>query len=295
MPLKRTPPSNKCSPGQVSKSIPHSGSTHHLGDTESENITHRVKRKDDVNLHMEEIRNLISTSNAISDAKFTALQSSMAEIIAQNTEIKESIAFTAKQYDDMIVKLNQFEVERKEDRSRIQQLEHKVDNLERMLFSTKIEVRNIPKKQGENKDDLCTIIEQVANVLQTSLQRQEIKDVFRVSNKDSKQTAIIVDLNSAIVKETILRKARQFNNKNKNNKLNTTHLKLEGPPIPVYLSERLTPRTQRIFHLARNFAKNNDYKYCWTSYGRVFLRKDDGKQQFLITDVVDLNNLEQTK
>ncbi|XP_026319254.1 uncharacterized protein LOC113229787 [Hyposmocoma kahamanoa] len=219
----------------------------------------------------------------------------MAEVIAQNTEIKDAIAFTSKQYDDMMVQLHQLESERKSDRVHIQQLEEKVENLERMLYSTKIEIRNIPKKPGENKDDLCTIITRVGNVLETPIQRQDIKDVFRVNYKDSKSSAIIVDLSSVILKENLLKKGRHFNNKNKQNKVNSTHLNIEGPPKPVYLSERLAPKTQGLFHITRNFAKDNGYKYCWTSYGRVFLRQDDGKQQFLIKSEGDLNNLLQEK
>lgn len=302
MPLQRSPPGSLTS-GEKDENvfcprstICQSGSTPNLTDMESDNITNRHKRRrDNSPLFMEEIRSLLSASNAKSDAKFTALQSSMAEIIAQNAEIKEAIAFTSKQYDDMLVQLQQLESERKSDRVHIQHLEEKVDNLERMLYSSKIEIRNIPRKSGENKDDLHTIITKVGNILETPIQCQDIKDVFRVTNKDSKSSAIIVDLNSVTIKENLLKKCRQFNNKNKQNKLNSTHFNIEGPPEPVYLSEKLAPKTQRLFYVTRNFAKDNSYKYCWTSYGRVFLRQDDGKQQLLIKSENDLNNLQQAK
>lgn len=302
MPLQRSPPGSLTSDEKEENvfcprsTICKSGSTPKLTDMESDNITYRHKRgRDNSSLFMEEIRSLLSESNAKSDAKFTALQSSMAEIIAQNAEIKEAIAFTSKQYDDMLVQLQQLESERKSDRVHIQQLEEKVDNLERMLYSSKIEIRNIPRKSGENKDDLHTIITKVGNILETPIQCQDIKDVFRVTNKDSKSSAIIVDLNSVTIKENLLKKCRQFNNKNKQNKLNLTHFNIEGPPKPVYLSEKLAPKTQRLFYVTRNFAKDNSYKYCWTSYGRVFLRQDDGKQQLLIKSENDLNNLQQAK
>lgn len=291
MPLKRTPPSTP-TPGEQKKDI----SAPKQAGNSSENITHRHKRNQDVcPSFMEEIRSLLSASNAKSDAKFTALQSSMAEIIAQNAEIRESITFTSKQYDDMMGKLQQFETERKANRSYIQQLEDRVDNLERMLFSTKLEIRNIPKQRNENKDDLCSIVVGVTNILETPIERQSIKDVFRVNNTDSRPTSIIVEFSSTTTKENILKKVRQFNNKNKSNKLNTTHLKLEGPPKPIYISEKLAPKAQRIFYHARNFAKQNGYKYCWTAFGRVYLRQDDGKQQFLIKSEADLNNLQQVE
>ncbi|XP_026328055.1 uncharacterized protein LOC113236264 [Hyposmocoma kahamanoa] len=218
MPLKRTPPPSTLNRGEKEENvfcprfiIPQSGSTPNLTDMESDNNTSRFKRKrENSPVFMQEIRSLLSASNAKSDEKFTALQSAMAEVIAQNTEIKDAIAFTSKQYDDMMVQLNQLESERKSDRVHIQQLEEKVENLERMLYSTKIEIRNIPKKPGENKDDLCTIITRVGNVLETPIQRQDIKDVFRVNYKDSKSSAIIVDLSSVILKENLLKKRSSF-------------------------------------------------------------------------------------
>lgn len=305
MPLKRTPPRSGISSPDVTeqtaffaRSIPQSDSTPNLTSIETDNNSGRFKRKrDDDSVSMEEIHKLISTSNAKSDARFAALQSSVAEIIAQNDEIKSSVEFISKQYDDMMVHIQQLESERKADRSHIQQLEEKVDNLERMLYLTKIEIRNIIKKQDENKDDLCNIVAGIGNLLQAPIDRTDIKDVFRAGKGkgDGEKSTIVVDLLSVTKKEDILRKLRLFNKKDKENKLKTTHLKIESPPKPVYISEKLPPKAQRIYYLARGFAKENKFKYCWTSLGRVFLRENDGKQQFLIKTEDDLNKLLEKK
>lgn len=91
MPLKRTPP--PCAPASCENEenvfcvrfMPQYGSAPDLTYTERDNISGRIKRtRDDSPPLMEEIRSLMSASNAKSDAKFTALQSVIAEIIAQN-------------------------------------------------------------------------------------------------------------------------------------------------------------------------------------------------------------------
>lgn len=210
---------------------------------------------------MEEIRELLKLSTAQTEIKFLALQNSMDEIISQNEEIKKSLDFTTKQYDDMVTKIEQIESERKTDRSYTCQLEYnnRVENLERLFFLSKIEVRNIPKQEGESKEDLSKLITRTTSVFNVSLQRQEIKDIFHV-NKKAGTFPIKVDLVSVTTKDNILQNLWNFNQKNSQKKLNTNHLKLAGDINPIYISECLTPKMQRLFYLARKFATENDFQ-----------------------------------
>ncbi|XP_046976521.1 uncharacterized protein LOC124542638 [Vanessa cardui] len=193
----------------------------------------------------------------------------------------------------MIVKLDNLESERKADRCHIQYLEEKVDTLEHQLYSTKLEIKNVPKILEETKEDICEIVKEISKVLKTPIERHDIRDVFRTGKKDA--PTILVDFNSAYVKENVIKGARQFNNRHKENKLNTTHLKLDGPAKPVFLSEKLTPNIYSIYHLERNFARENEYKYCWTAFGKVFLRRMDGHKQIHIINEEDLHRLRQEK
>lgn len=132
----------------------------------------------------------------------------------------------------------------------------KLDNLERMLYATKVEIRNVPQQPGECRKDLRSIVLETAKVLDTPIERHDIKDVFRAGKKDEK-SIIIVDFFSSDTKETFIRKSRQFNLENKDKKLNTTHLKLNGLPQTNFNSEKLTPKAQKMYYLARNIAKEN--------------------------------------
>lgn len=273
--------------------MPHSGSTPNLSSFEEDHeyVNNRNKRKREDSC-VEEIKLLLSKTAAQTEARFTALQASISEILTQNIEIKDNIKFISKRYDDINLKMENLEIERKADRCRIQRLEETIENLERQLCSTKIEIKNIPKKQGESKDDLCRIVQETANLLSSPIEKNAIKEVFRMGKKDD-SSLIIVDFNCALVKEKLIKGAREFNLKNKNGKLNTNHLNMEGPAKPVYISEKLTPKAQRIYYLARNFAKENKYAYCWTSFGRVFLRQAEGQKQIPINSEADLKNLSQ--
>ncbi|CAB3245154.1 unnamed protein product [Arctia plantaginis] len=128
----------------------------------------------------------------------------------------------------------------------MRELEEKVEFMERQLYFTKIEIRNVPQNLGESNEDLCAIVEKTAAVIGHNLNLSEIKDVYRVKNKD-KSSTINVDFISSLTKNSIAKKARKFNNNNKQNKLNTTHLNVSGPSKPIYLSEKLTPKAQRLY------------------------------------------------
>lgn len=133
---------------------------------------------------------LLSAVAEQSESKFVALQSSISAIITQNEEIKNSTSFMSKQYDDVIVKMGRLESESKADRCHIQRMEETIENVERHLYSTKIEIKNVPKKQGESKNDLCELVKTTASVLNVPasvllnapIEHKDIRDVFLVQN-----------------------------------------------------------------------------------------------------------------
>ncbi|CAF4798504.1 unnamed protein product [Pieris macdunnoughi] len=296
MPLKRTPPSTP-TPEDLKEArlnapkASFSGSAPDLSNEERSNVTMRRKQDESyIKKFITEIKDMLAKANSQNESKFTSLQSSMREILTQNTEIKDSIAFVSKQYEDMKAKYEKLEKQRNEDRLYIDQLEKKIESLERTSASTKLELRNIPKITGENKDSLCNIASKAADVIDFPIQKQDIKDIYRTKSKTG-HGAIIVELGSVILKDGIIEKARKFNKMNSANRLNTAHLSLEGPAKPFFISECLSPCGKRLNYLARAFAQENGYKFCWTSFGRTYLRQDEGKRHIRIDSEGDLNKL----
>ncbi|XP_013146619.1 PREDICTED: uncharacterized protein LOC106109570 [Papilio polytes] len=91
------------------------------------------------------------------------------------------------------------------------------------------------------------------------------------------------------------RKEDKFNKNNSNNKLNTEHLQIKGPKIPIYFSENLSTKTKRLYYLAREFAAYEKYKFCWTTHGKVYLRKEEGTPLYRINSEEDINKLKLEK
>ncbi|KAL4721159.1 hypothetical protein ACJJTC_017314 [Scirpophaga incertulas] len=199
--------------------------------------------------------------------------------------------FISKKYDEMKIKTDSLEKQRKEDRLYINQLESKVETLEQVILSSKLELKNIPIESTASKENLCEIVIKAANVLEVPLHQHEIKDIFRIKNKSGFGT-ITVDLGYPLwKKEKFIKNARRFNIRNSTNKLNSSHLSLAGPQIPIFVSDHLSQRARRLNYLARTFAQEHGFRFCWTSNGRTYLRKSEGERHIRVDSESDLSTL----
>lgn len=147
--------------------------------------------------------------------------------------------------------------------------------------------------KSETKTVLIETITNIGKIWNLNLQQREVKDVFRINTRNPENKTVILELVSVITKDTIL---KAFKNYNKGpGKLTTENLKISGPPKPIFIAENLTAKMKRLFYLARVFANSNDYKYCWSSNGKIFIRARDGSPYYIIRAEADLENLNQSK
>lgn len=289
-------PPKKASPNSRDKlNIPNSDTNHSSAVTDTDNedfsnvsIRPRARKRqhdDDVSALMLEMRK----SFEILKNQQNTIQESIKDIQSQNSDIIKSMDFISKQYEDMKDRLIKLESEKLSHLSYIQSLEIKVENLERSQKQTCIEIRNLPVQNNESKKDLLSVVKNIGAVTNIHIEDSHLSDIFRLSKKNGANKPIIANFSSILIKDKILAAVKAYN-RNKN-KLNTLHLKLEGEPKPVYISECLTDKTRKIFYSAREFSKKHGYKFCWTAHGKVFLRKSIGAQCHRIDTDKDLDYL----
>ncbi|CAH2089623.1 unnamed protein product [Euphydryas editha] len=103
--------------------------------------------------------------------------------------------------------------------------------------------------------------------------------------------AIVVGTSSAMVKSDILRLSKAFNIKTKG-KLCAKHLGfLTSEDTPIFICEQLTTKGARLYYLARDLAKSAQYKFCWTAYGKVYVRKTETSQVVCIKSEAQVHQL----
>lgn len=257
----------------------------------------RKRKRDDMN--REEVMEMFNMLKKEQDERFEALMKKVQSGIdlhsEQNQEISKSIEFFGKKYDEMAARLESLEREKSVDRKYILALESRLEHLDRSLRSTSIEVRNVPKKIGETKEDLLNLVKKTGSALSIPLQQAEVRDVYRINTKSETNQPIIAEFTTVFTRDKFIGNIKAYNKKYNTTKFSTSNLKVEGPSKPIYISESLSPQTKKLFFLAREFAKGNDFRFCWATRGRIYLRRADGAPLIQVNNESDLENIKPSK
>lgn len=267
-----------------------SSSTPNINDMANENtlsfVSQRNKRQREEDLpsefrkFQEEMRQMLMSFSSTQQSQMSEIKEELKGIQQTNSNIDASMLLLSKQNEELQMKVESLEVQNKANHEYISLLEHKVEDLQRSLRKSSIEIKNVPKKSQESKDDLIKMVTTLSSNINLQMKNNDIKDIFRLTGRGeaNKNPPIILEFGSTLLKNDFLKKTKQFNIRNKS-KLCAKHLgHTTNEDTPVFVSEQLTAKGARLFFLARDLVKSKKYKYCWTSFSRVFVRRDDNSQ-----------------
>lgn len=164
-----------------------------------------------------------------------------------------------------------------EDGKYISVLESRIEDLQMGMRKTNFELKNVPKKSNETKEDLIDMVVCLSKNVGSSLEKSDVKDIYRVRPKKegTQNTPIVVETTSTILKTEIIKMCKTYNIKHKT-KLRAMQLGFcTQEDVPIYVSEQLTAKGSRLHFLARDLSKSKNYKFCWTAYGKVYVRKGE--------------------
>lgn len=257
-----------------------------------ENICMRYKRKrseeytSDLNSFKEEIKLILSNQEQ-------ELKKILSQIQNTNQNIQSSVALLAEQNIEFKKRIDKLENTIQEDKKYIITLESKIEDLQMGMRKANFELKNVPKKIDETKEDLIEMVECLSKSVGCSMKRSDIKDIYRVRPKKegSKNTPIVVETTSTLMKTEILKLCKVYNAKHKT-KLRAMQLGFRvNENTPIFISEQLTVKGSRLHFLARDLAKSKKYKYCWTAYGKVYVRKDENSPIICIKSETQVHEL----
>ncbi|XP_022823998.1 uncharacterized protein LOC111354693 [Spodoptera litura] len=222
------------------------------------------------------------------------IQSTNAAICKSNDDIVKSMDFMNIKFEELKKEIETLRKEKQEQRQYIEKLEKKIQDIQHKSRPSGIEIRNIPLSENEKSADLVKAVCDIGEAVGLHISESELRDIYRLPGKSSNGSdnprPIIAEFNSVQKKQTLLTAVRTYNNdKGKENKLNTAAIGLAGTRQPVYIVEHIPPNTKILFYRAREFAKANDFKYCWISNGNIFLRKSEGDKRQIINSEKCLN------
>lgn len=244
----------------------------------------------------EETREMFSSLLAAQRDEFNKINSSLKKLHDTNSKIESSIEFLSQQNLELKKRIESLEQQKKEDSRYIAVLEDKMESLLKSTRKANFELKNVPKKERESKDDLINMVTCLSSSVGASLNRSDIVDIYRVNGKKERVTnnPIVVETKSTIIKTDLLHKCKLYNKLNKT-KIRAKHLGFTTQEEnPVFICEQLTPRASRLHFLARDLVKSTAFTFCWTAYGNVYVRKDENSQIITITNEAQIKQLYHT-
>lgn len=253
------------------------------------------RRQDDLEEFREDMINTIKSMLLTQEMELKKISPTLLEIKQTNSSIESSVIALTAQNEEFKRKIEQMESQAKKDQEYICLLEEKIEDLQRNGRKSNIEIKNVPRQARETKEDLIDMVLCLTKNINNEIAKPDIRDIYRIKGKRSSSgnTPIIVEFSSTILKTDVLKMCKAYNTKHKT-KLCAKHLGLRrDEDNPIFVSEQLTAKGSRLHFLARDLAKSKQYKYCWTAYGKVYVKKQDESPTLVIKNEYQIQALMQ--
>lgn len=222
-----------------------------------------------------------------------SLENYYENMLKRTEKVEESIAHLSVKYDDFSSKMSGIDQDMKslkkqqecicEENGKMKReillLQSKLEEAEQRSRSHNVEIRGVPESESEN---LLIVIENLCSYLKMNLDPSEVCDIFRSGRKilPDKPRPIVVIFKSLSIRNNLLRLVKQFNKncKDSSARFKTDYLCLDLHSRPVYVSEHLTLKMKQLFGKSRQVALKQNFKFCWYSNGRIYLKKDENSK-----------------
>lgn len=211
------------------------------------------------------------------------LKEQCAQISTSNAELVQAVDFINHKYEDIKVTVDVLEKGVNKNSETLSALEDQMRDVMMASRPATLQLRNVPARDKESVNDLITIFAKITKVCNVDISRNDLRDIYRLPGKPGTSRPIVAELSTVLTKNNVLNAVRGFNRQRPTQeKLNTKSLDIPGEVQPIYVDEHLLPAARKLYNRCRTFAKENCYQYCWTSNGKILIRKDESASSKVI-------------
>lgn len=197
--------------------------------------------------------------------------------------IERSIQLMSDKYDEMLTRLAAQEKDTKEIRKRLERLEQDtcasddaskkleadLNELEWRSRKFNLEIHGVSVSEGEN---LLAKVNSVASMIDVcALDAADVAAIHRLPCKFGKTPGIIVRYVRQSVRDEWLH----------------NRSKLREKKSSLFIQENLTSQSRQLLREAKEWARENRYKYAWHKNGKILLRKSDGDSVLVVRHRTD--------
>lgn len=200
-------------------------------------------------------------------------------------EIEKSISMMSEKYDSVLAEQARQDSEVKALKCRVAKLEtmvaeaelHKVSNtindLEYQSRKLNIEIHGIPQEKNECLLSKVNVIASALNI--DALTKQDVSAIHRLPSKNDRIPGVIVRFTSQLTRDEWLEQRKCL------------------PDVMPghYMNENLTAHNRRLLKTAKDWADQNNFRFCWHRAGKIFVKREEGGRACVIRNLADLDRL----
>ena len=155
-----------------------------------------------------------------------------------------------------------------------------------------LEIRGVPVTTGE---DTNVIVKKIGALIDVDINDTDISISHRIPSSNDGASGSTSFRHPAIVVKFTNRKNRDlfYKARSKLKIYNTSNIGLgRNGESKIYIQESLTEAKRNLFKSCLKFRKDQKYKFIWTYYGVIYLRRNEHTPASRITSVRDLEKLQ---
>lgn len=192
------------------------------------------------------------------------------------TKLSECSSSLNSKFDEILHLFDSLQKENMKLKSKIVQLEIKVDYLEQITKNKSLDIIGLPVLHN-NDDVINTTLQLFSCGLNVAVNDTDIVSIVQYKNSGK----IVVEFRSAATRNAVLQAKRKIKN------LSSKCINLNVDNI-IFINECLTKIKYDLFKRAKEIKKSKHYKYLWLRNGNIMLRKCEGEEVKIINNLSDL-------
>lgn len=222
---------------------------------------------------------------AVAFAELSRRLDSLMPLNEKINSIEQAVQTMSDHFDTVLKRLDNQEKQIEQLRKRTEQLERArpdeelrqmnadLNDLEMRSRSRNLEIHGVIFNEHEN---LLQKINEISRLIQVpEVSDHDLEAYHRLPAKANKTPGIIIRFQSQKLRDMWLKKRRLMREKD----------------AKVYFSENLTRRARALLWTAKQWARDNGFRYVWYANGKILIRRKDGEPSRVVNDASQLAHL----
>ena len=203
----------------------------------------------------------------------------MKTLIKKVDEMMDSMQYMNEKFEAALKELQESRKENMEYKQSIDHLKSKVVNLE---------ISGLPCKNDEN----CHLVAyNIIKEVYPEAKQDDITEAYRIGSpkdpegKPRSYRNILIKLKERRVRDQV------YKNKKRLRAVDTVKMGLSSEKQRVFINENLSRESKALFKKANEIRKQKSWRYIWSNYGAILMRKSDDSQVLRIRSDKDLDRI----